>query len=135
MGVNPNRLIISPQNRFTAAILLNSSFYPSVQSATPGAAGNTFAINPIESIAALTISRFVFNNDATVNGTTQAWYLIDDSKPWFVAQIRQAAEVVQENPVAGQSFDRDVIRFKLSLRVNADHIDPRFAWQGDDGSV
>lgn len=135
MNVNPNRLVISPQNRFNAAILLNSSFYPSVPSATPGATGATFAINPIESIAALTISRFLFNNDGTVNGTTQAWYLMDDAKPWFIAQIRQAAEVVQESPVSGQSFDRDVIRFKLNLRINADHIDPRFAWQGDDGSV
>ena len=135
MNVDPNRLIISPQNRFNAAVLLNSSFYPSVPSSSAGAVGATFAINPIESIAALTISRFLFNNDGTVNGTTQAWYLVDDTKPWFITQIRQAAEVVQEAPTSGQSFDRDVIRFKLNLRVNADHIDPRFAWQGDDGSV
>lgn len=135
MNVDPNRLIIGPQWRFDAAVLLNSSFYPSQTGSTAGTTGSTFAINPIESIAALTISRFMFKNDATVDGTSKAWYLIDDKKPWFVAQIRQAAEVTQENPNAGESFNRDVIRFKVSLRANADHIDPRFAYQGNDGSV
>lgn len=137
MNVDPNRLIIGPQYRFDAAILLNSSFYPSVPGGSgPGSApGSYFAINPLESIAALTITRFMFKNDGTVDGTSKAWYLVDDKKPWFVAQIRQAAEVTQENPNAGESFNRDIIRFKLSLRVNADHIEPRFAWQGNDGSV
>lgn len=135
MSVDPNRLIIGPAFRFDAAVLLNSSFYPSVPSATAGAVGGAFSINPIESIAALTVSRFMFKNDGTVDGTSKAWYLVDDKKPWFVTQIRQAAEVTQENPNAGQSFDRDIIRFKLSLQANADHIDPRFAYQGNDGSV
>lgn len=135
MNVDPKRLVIGPKYRFDAAVLLNSSFYPSVPSGTAGAVGSTFAINTLESIAALTISRFMFDNVGGSTGTSSAWYLMDDSKPWFVNQIRQAAEVTQENPNAGQSFDRDIIRFKLSLRANADHIDPRFAWQGSDGSV
>lgn len=135
MSVDPNRLLISPQDRFNAAILLNSAFYPSAVGTTAGTVGGTFSINPIESIASLTVTRFMFNNDGTVTGNSRAWYLIDDSKPWFVCQLRQAAEVVQENPTSGQSFDRDVVRFKLSLRGNADHIDPRFAWQGNNGSA
>lgn len=136
MSVDPNRLIIGPQEKFNAAVLLNSSFYPSgTAQATAGSIGNVMAINPIEAIAALTVSRFMFKNDATVDGTSKAWYLIDDKKPWFVAQIRQAAEVSQENPNAGESFNRDVIRFKVSLRANSDVIDPRFAYQGNDGSV
>lgn len=135
MSVDPKRLLVGPTKRFDAAILLNSSFYPSVPSATPGTPGATFAVNPIESIAALTVSRFMFSNDGTVSGSSTAWYLMDDSKPWFVTQIRQAAEVIQEAPNAGQSFDRDVVRYKLSMRVNADHIDPRFAWQGSDGTA
>lgn len=134
MTVRPGRLLIGPAWRFDAAVLLNSAYYPSV----PGAAGSTgtsFAINPIEGIAALTVSRFMFKNDGTVAGDSKAWYLIDDNVPWFVCQIRQGAEVVQEAANSGDSFERDVIRFKVSLRANADHIDPRFAWQGNDGSV
>lgn len=135
MNVDPKRLLISPQNRFTAAILLNSSFYPSVPSSTPGDTGANFAINPIESIAALTISRFMFKNTGVVDPTSHAWYLIDDSKPCFVMQMRESASVIQEAPNAGESFNKDVIRFRLVMRGNGDWIDPRFCWQGNDGSV
>ena len=146
MNVDVKRILISPFYRFDAAVLLNSSFYPSVPgssagspSTSAGTTGGTFAINPIESIAALTVSRFMFTNKTglvgTAAGNSSAWYLIDDSKAWFVTQIREAASVVQEAPNAGASFDRDIIRWRLRLRVNADHIDPRFAWQGSDGTV
>lgn len=134
MNVNPSRLIVGPTNRFNAAVLLNSSFYPSV----PGSAGTTganFSINPIESIAALTVSRFMFKNTGVIDGTSQAWYLIDDSKPCFVLQVRESASVMQENPASGESFNRDIVRFRLVLRGNGDWIDPRFCWQGNDGSV
>lgn len=134
MNVDPKRLVVGASDRFNAAVLLNSSFYPSV----PGSAGTTgtsFAINPIESIAALTVSRFVFNNLGVIDGTTRAWYLMDDSKPFFVLQIREAASVIQENPTSGESFNRDIIRFRLVLRGNGDYVDPRFVWQGNDGSV
>lgn len=135
MNVDPKRLLISPQNRFTAAILLNSSFYPSVPSGTAGTPGATFSINPIESIAALTVSRFMFKNTGVVDPTSHAWYLIDDSKPCFVMQVRESASVIQEAPNAGESFNRDIIRFRLVMRGNGDWIDPRFCWQGNDGSV
>lgn len=135
MMVRPDRLIIGPTLRFDAAVLLNSGWYPSVPSATAGAPGFTNAINPIQGIANLTTSRFMFKQDGTVAGDSRAWYLVDGNVPWFILQIRQAAEVLQENPSSGESFDRDVVRFKVSLRANADHIDPRFAWQGSDGSV
>lgn len=137
MLVNPNRIIVGPQYRFDAAVLLNSAYYPSVVSATAGAVGGTFAVNELKGIADLTVSRFVFDNGGTQAGlsTSKAWYLVDDSKPWFVLQKREAVSVVQENPESGKSFERDVYRFKASSRMNADFIDPRFAWQGDDGSV
>jgi len=135
MMVRPNRIIIGPTFRFDAAVLLHSAYYPSVPSSVAGAVGTNFAINPVEGIAALTVSRFMFKNDGTVDGSSKAWYLVDDNVPWFVLQLRQGAEVQQENPAAGQSFDRDIIRFKVSIRANADHIDPRFAWQGNNGSV
>ncbi len=135
MNVDPKRLVIAPQNRFTAAILLNSSFYPSVPSGTAGATGGTFSINPIESIAALTITRYMFDNTGIVNPNSNAWYLMDDSKPFFVMQIRESASVIQEAPNSGESFNRDILRFRLVQRGNGDFIDPRFVYQGNDGSV
>lgn len=146
MNVDPKRILISPLYRFDAAVLLNSSFYPSQGGISAGSAstnagttGNSFAINPIESVAALTVSRFMFTNKSgqvgSAAGNSSAWYLVDDSKAWFVTQIREAASVVQETPNSGESFDKDIIRWRLRLRVNADHIDPRFAWQGSDGTV
>lgn len=135
MSVDPDTIIISPKYRFDLAVLLNSSAYPSVPSATPGAVGNTFAFNPIESIAKAVISRFVFTNTGVVSTASSAWYIIDSKKPCFVFQMRQAAEVEQENPTSGDSFNKDVIRFKCNMRGNGDWIDPRFCWQGSDGSV
>jgi hypothetical protein len=36
---------------------------------------------------------------------------------------------------SGASFEYDVLRFKARMRGNADFIDSRFAWQGNNGSV
>lgn len=135
MSVDPDTIMIGPTYRFDLAVLLNSSFYPSVPSATPGATGANFGINPIESIAKAVISRFMFTNTGTVTGASTGWYICDSKKPFFTVQLREAAAVEQEAPTSGQSFDRDIIRFRVSTRGNADYIDPRFAWQGSDGSV
>jgi phage major head subunit gpT-like protein len=134
MLVQPKRLIVGTQSQFDASVLLNSSYYPS-GAAAAGATGGAFAINPIKSIADLTVSRFIFKNNGTVTGDSKAWYLVDDSKPWFVVQNRQPAAVTQEDVNSGTSFEQDVYRFKGTSRGNADFIDPRFAYQGNDGSV
>jgi hypothetical protein len=134
MQVNPKRLIIGPSQRFDAAVLLNSGFYPS-GAAAAGATGGALAINPIEGILDLTVSRFVFKQDGTVNGDSKAWFIVDDSKPFFVLQQREPVSITQEDPNSGESFNRDIVRFKASARMNADFLDPRFAWQGNDGSV
>jgi hypothetical protein len=89
----------------------------------------------VEGTADLTVSRFMFKNDGTCNGDSSAWYLVDGSKPWFVMQQYSGPIVEQENPLSGQSFERDVSRFKCSVIFQADHIDSRFAYQGNDGSV
>jgi len=136
MLVQPSRLLIGPRLRFDAATLLHSQYYPT--GATPGSLGGTFSINPlikIEGTADLTVSRFMFKNDGTVNGDSTAWYLVDGSKPWFVVQQYSGPVVEQEAPNSGESFNRDVTRFKCSVIFNADHIDSRFAFQGNDGSV
>lgn len=81
------------------------------------------------------MSRFVFDNSGSVNNDSKAWYLLDSKVPAFIVQVREAAVVELENPASGMSFDRDVVRFKVRTRANADFIDPRFFWQGSDGSV
>lgn len=134
MQVKPSRLLISPHYRFDAAVLMSSAMNPG-GAATAGVTGGAFSINPIQNILTTTVSRFMFDQNGSVNADSKAWYVVDDSKPWFVLQMREAAAVSQENPLAGESFDRDILRWKLRLRLNADFIDPRFAYQGSTGSV
>lgn len=134
MNVDPDKLLISPHYRFDAGVLLNSAWYPSGASSA-GVVGGAFANNELKGIADLVVSRFMFNNSGSVAADSKAWYLVDSKKPWFIAQVREGAKVTQENPESGESFDRDVIRFKGATRCNADIMDPRFAYQGNDGSV
>ena len=133
MSVKPSRLIISPHYRFDSAVLLNSAYYPT--GATAGQTGGAFSINPLQGIADLTVSRFMFDQSGSVNASSKAWYLCDDSKPAFVVQMRTPCEVSVENPQSGDSFNKDVVRFKATTRFNADFLDPRFFWRGSDGSV
>lgn len=134
MSVDGNRILTSPYYRFDIATLLNSAYWPAVPSASAGATGGAFSENPMKGLANHTVSRFMFDNAGSA-ANSKAWYLIDDSKPWFVLQVRESATVTQEAMNAGASFEKDVFRFKVNLQANADHIDPRFAWQGSDGSV
>lgn len=133
MAAKGNALLIGIKLEFDVGLLLNSSYYPSGASAA-GDTGGAFAVNPIKGIAEPIISNFMFKNDGTVSGDSAAWYMLDKTKPFFVLQLRSAAEVTQEDPNSGESFDRDINRFKCSMRGNADFIDPRFIWQGNDGS-
>lgn len=134
MLVQPKRLIIGDTLAFDAAVLMHSASYPS-GAAAAGQVGGAFAINPIKGLLNITQSAFMFKNDGTVNGDSKAWYIVDDTKPFFVLQNRQPVSIEQEAKNAGESFNRDVYRFKAKCRMNADFVDPRFAWQGNDGSV
>jgi hypothetical protein len=135
MNVDPDTLLISALYEFDAAVLANSSFYPSVAGTVAGTTGGQFSINPIQGKFKPIVTRYMFNNLGKVDGYSKAWYLIDAKKPWFVCQIREAASVINENPASGASFDLDIMRFKCRMRANADHIDSRFGWQGNDGSI
>lgn len=133
MNVKPDKIICSPFYRFTLATILNSNYYPAgAQSA--GVTGGALAINVLQGIADPVVSRFVFDNLGS-SSNSKAWYVMDSSKPAFIVQIREAAKITQENPESGAGFERDIYRWKLSLRGNADFIDPRFFFQGSDGSV
>lgn len=131
---NKPRIITGPALRFDVGVLLNSSFYPS-GAASAGQVGGAFAVNMLQSLLQHTCSRFVFKNDGTVNGDSKAWYLVDDTKPFFVVQMREPVALFQENPESGKSFEMDLLRYKARSRFNCDWIDPRFAWQGNDGSI
>jgi len=133
MNVEAKRAIISPYYAFDLGVLLNSSYYPSGAAAS-GAVGGAFAINMLKGLIDATVTPYLFDHNGLV-GNSKAWYLVDDSKPFFIAQNRVPVAVEQENPLAGESFARDVYRFKAYSRMNADFIDPRFAWQGSNGSV
>jgi hypothetical protein len=136
MLVEPDLVIVGPRYEFDLATILHSNYYPT--GATAGATGGAFSINPLHGIADACVSRFIFRPDTGVldpDGTTTAWWLVDSKKSWFVVQMREGAVVEQEAPNAGASFDQDIIRFKGRTRANADFIDPRFVWLGDDGSV
>jgi phage major head subunit gpT-like protein len=134
MAVNPDSVIISPYYRWTLSTLLNSNFYPS-GAAGAGNVGGALAVNVLQGIANPVISRFVFDQNGSANSNSKAWYVCDTSKPAFVVQLREAASITQEDPTTGAGFERDIYRWKLRVRGNADFIDPRFFFQGSDGSV
>lgn len=133
MGVQPDAILVSPHYNFDLSVLLNSAYYPT--GATAGATGGAFSINPLEGLAKKIVSRFMVDSAGSFTGDSKRWILIDSKVPFFVTQVREAAVVEVENPLSGRSFDADVVRFKLRVRANADWIDPRFAYQGSDGSV
>jgi hypothetical protein len=134
MNVNPGRLLISPYYRFDAAVLMNSAYYPS-GAAAAGSVGGAFAINPLQGLADVTVSRYMPDNNGKFASNSKSWYLVDSTKPWFQVLVKEPVGVEQEAPNSGESFNRDIIRTKCFTRMNADIIDPRFAWQGSDGSV
>ena len=135
MVVTPKLLTVSPQKQFDAAVLMQSSLNPTTAASSAGAVGGAYSINPIKSILDVNVSRFVFDNTGSAAGTSTAWYIMDTIKPWFVMQLRDPGSVIMENPESGESFTRKVQRHRLDVRMNADFIDPRFVWQGSDGSA
>lgn len=134
MSVTPTRLIISPHYRFDASVLLHSAYYPS-GAAAAGNVGGAFAINPIKGILDLTVSRYVPDQNGSFTADSKAWYIVDDTKPFFILQLREGVGVTAENPNSGRGFEEDILRWKARTRLNADFLDPRFAWLGSDGSV
>ena len=135
MNVELDRLIVSGKSVYDAAVLANSSFFPSA-TGTAGSVGGPFAINPIKGLFEVTATRYMFESaTGKINPSSTAWYMVDSKKPWFICQIRESASVVNEAVNSGQSFEQDLIRFKARERFNADFIEPRFGYQGNDGSV
>lgn len=134
MAVNPSHIIHSPQRRFDVALLLNSSYYPA-GAAAAGVTGGAFAINPIESVLQPIVCRYMPTNAGVISGLAETWFLVDASKPAFIHQMREGISMVPEAPNSGEGFNRQIQRYRASVRQNADFIDSRFMWLGNDGSV
>lgn len=128
MGIDPNFLLVSTKDKFSAAKLLNSSLQPSVpgasgetiSSAASGGTGWTMAMNPLQGLYQLGVSRFLGDND---------WFLME-AKTAVPFQERAPLSVVQEDPNSGQSFERDIYRWKVSRRYNSTVLESRYIYAG-----
>jgi|OpeIllAssembly_1097287.scaffolds.fasta_scaffold00003_15 hypothetical protein len=117
--VIPTVLIVSPIDEFLAWTLVNS----------PTQAWNTtnalsHMVNPLQGRYTVYASPFV---------TSKAW-MVGDPKRGFVFQRRDPLEIVQENVQSGNSFIQEVYAFRARERFEADWIESRFCYLGDDGT-
>lgn len=134
MNVDPSHVLVSPQRRFDVATILNSEWYPAgAQSA--GVTGGAFSRNQLKGLLDPLVVRYMPKSTGVVSGLAETWFLVDASKPAFVYQMREGISVIAEAPNSGQGFERQIQRFRAHMRGNADFIDPRFMWLGNDGSV
>lgn len=118
--VNPTTLLVSPIDEMEALRILNS---PMMANTAASATANL--INPLQGRYTVYSSPFI---------RSKAW-LLGDFKRGFVFQRRDALEITQENPNSGMGFEQEIYAFRARERFEADWIEPRFAYLGDDGSV
>ena len=134
-------LIVSVDDMFNAAKLINSTLQPTIPGlatqaiggttvtagqATSGVLGGTIGyvntINPLYGLYKLKVGRYIPHYH---------WYL-GQAKKGLILQTRSPLEIIQENPSAGESFGRDVLVFKSSARWQIDWIEGNnyFWYQG-----
>jgi hypothetical protein len=118
--VIPRQLIVSPVDEFNAWTLLNS---PNQAWNSSGSQSNM--ANPLAGRYTSYASPFIAD---------YAWMLGDPARG-FVFQQREPLEIVQENVQSGDSFRMEVYAFRARERFEADWIEPRFAYLGNDGTV
>lgn len=127
-GVEPSLLLVSSWDMFNAAKLLNSALQPSVpgaagqtaNSASSGGTGWTMTANPLQGLFSLKVSRFLAQND---------WFLMEP-KTSIPFQERAPLAVVQEDPNSGESFERDIYRWKVSRRYAVTVLESRYIFAG-----
>lgn len=132
LGYKPDTLLISPSDEIHAAIIANSSFYPTVQgqqgetfaTATSGRAGSEGAVNPWKGAFSIVVNRY-----------------LPDWACWLgmagrgaVFQLRDAIEIQQEAPNSGKSHDTDTTRLRSRARWEFEIIGPRTWVQLSDGT-
>lgn len=118
--VNPTILLVSPEDELLAMTLMNSTIQ--ALTSTSVTAG---LVNPLAGRYTVYSSPFI---------EPRAW-LLGDFKRGFVFQRRDPLEIVQENPNSGLGFEQEVYAFRARERFEADWIEPRVAYLGNDGSV
>ena len=133
INVNPNTVVVSAFDFVNVRSFLNSAYYPAVPgrggetvaNAASGFAGGAFSENQLKGLLNSSLNRYLPQG---------AWY-VGEAHKGMIFQRRAPLEVVQENPLSGESFSRDVYRFKSRARWESEWIDPRFWFQGNDGSA
>lgn len=123
--VAPSAILVSSIDAFIAAKLMNSTLQPSVPSATAGTTGYVNTVNPLQGLYKVLVSRFL----------PSYWSALGDFKKTVVFQRRDPLEVVQEQPASGQSFEREVYRFKARSRFEVDMLEQRYIYLLDDGTA
>jgi hypothetical protein len=136
MLVLPDTLLVSPADKFNAAVLLQSALQPSVpgaagqnaSTASSGLTGWTMSINPLQGLYSLKVSRFMPTKGQ--DNTNGSWVLMETKKS-VVFQDRTSLRVMQEATNAGQSFERDIIRYRVDRRFAAALIESRYLFLGN----
>jgi hypothetical protein len=120
-------LIVSVDDMFTAAKLINSTLQPStpgtaaqVQGGTAlgtgvpgGTTGYVNTINPLYGLYKLKVSRYL---------PKYHWYL-GQAKKGIIFQNREPLSIVQEGPASGESFAREILVFRTKARWEMDWIE------------
>jgi len=134
MAVDPDTLLLGPGVKFVGLQLMNSEWYPSTVAqligggavgATATNLGTTFAQNQMKGLYKPVVSRFL---------PSGAWS-VGQAHRGMVFQMREGLSVIQENPMAGASFEVDEIRYRAKARWMTEWIEPRFWFLGNDGSA
>lgn len=122
-----NTLVVSVDDMFTAAKLINSTLQPSVPGTGAQVLGGTAVgtgipggttgwvntINPLYGLYKLKTSRYL---------PKYHWYL-GQAKKGLIFQNREPLSIVQEGPTSGESFARDVLVFRTKARWEIDWIE------------
>lgn len=118
--VVPRILLVSIYDELEAYRLLNSPNMANLATST-----TALQVNPLQGRYTPYSTPFV---------PDYAW-MLGDMPRGFVFQRRDALEIVQESAQSGDSFRQEVYAFRARERFEADWIEPRFAYLGNDGTV
>jgi hypothetical protein len=116
----PTTLLVSPIDEFTVMRIINSPIMPNT-----AASATAMLVNPLQGRYAVFSTPYV---------RSKAW-MLGDFKKGFVFQRRDPLEIIQEAPNTGMGFEQEIYAFRGRERFEADWIEPRFAYLGNDGSV
>jgi hypothetical protein len=120
--VIPRLLVTSVEDELEATRIIGS---PLMANDTSSAGSAALRINPLSGRYTPLSSPFI---------AARAWGL-GDPKKGMVFQRRDPIEITQEIPGSGDSFKKEIWAFRIRSRWEADWVEPRFFYLGNDGSV